>query len=108
MEWKPWFSGRKQKEIETLPAQIVFPFDQTDVQSLDTTAGRLGRLLLEYFRMMALFTRLYYENRVIAAQNFVLSCKLQVWALVFVSFKIQIFLTRLACGFPVGECWPRR
>jgi hypothetical protein len=107
MEWKPWFSGSKQVKIETLPAQIDFSF-HSDVQSLDTTAVSLGRHLFEYIRMMALFTRLYYENRVIAAQNFVLSCKLQVWALVFVSFKIQIFLTRLACGFPVSECWPRR
>ena len=107
MEWKPWFSGRKQTEIETLPAQIDFSFD-SDVQSLDTTAGSLSRYLLEYIRMVALFTKLYYENRVIAAQNFILSCKLQVWALVFVSFKIEIFLTRLACGFPVSECWPRR
>lgn len=62
---------------------------------------------LEYFRLLALFVRLYYGNRKIAAQNAALNCKLQIWALVFFSCKVQIFLTRLACGFPVHQCWPR-
>lgn len=68
----------------------------------------LRRHLSEYVRLLVLFVRLYCENRKIAAQNVVLNCKLQIWALVFFTFKIQIFLTRLVCGFPVHQCWPRR
>jgi hypothetical protein len=107
MEWKRWFSGSRQSEIEIWPTQIVFPFDNADVQSLDTSIGRLGQHFLEYAQLASLFTRLYYQNRLIAAQNFLLSCKLQAWALVFFTFKVQIFFTRLACGFPVHQCWPR-
>ena len=107
MEWKRWFSGSRQSEIEICPTQIVFPFDNANVQSLDTSIGRLGQQLLEYAQLATLFTKLYYQNRLIAAQNFILSCKLQVWALVFFTFKVQIFLTRLAGGCPVSECWPK-
>jgi hypothetical protein len=63
--------------------------------------------LLEYASMATLFVKLYYQNRLIAAQNFILSCKLQAWAVVFFTFKVQIFFTRLAYGFPVNRCWPR-
>ena len=61
----------------------------------------------EYFRLLALFIRLYYQNRIIAAQNFLLDFRLQLWEVVFVYFKIQIFLVRLSRGLPVNECWPR-
>jgi len=64
--------------------------------------------LLEYVRLVTLFARLYCENRRIAAQNFLLSCQLQLWEVVFVYFRIQIFFTRLAHGFPVSQCWPRK
>ena len=107
MEWKRSFSGSPQPEIEICPTQIAFPFYTPDVQSLDTSAGRLGRNLAEYASLVALFTKLYCQNRVIATQNFVLSCKLQVWALVFFTFKVQIFFSRLAGGCPVNECWPK-
>jgi hypothetical protein len=82
-------------------------FEETDTDSGLSPSPALRSHLLEYVRMVALFARLYYGNRVIAAQNFVLSCKLQIWALVFFSFKVQIFFTRLAYGFPVNQCWPR-
>jgi len=86
-------------------------FEQTDfypeLNLSSTPSTSLWSHLLEYVRMVALFTRLYYENRLIAAQNFLLSCKLQGWALVFFSLKVQIFFTRLAYGRPVSECWPK-
>lgn len=86
-------------------------FGQTNTYpelSLSSTPNaNLRSHFLEYVRMVALFTRLYYENRLIAIQNFILSCKLQGWALVFLSYKVQIFFTRLAYGRPVSECWPK-
>jgi hypothetical protein len=63
---------------------------------------------LEYVRLAILFARLHCENRRIAAQNFLLSCKLQVWQVVFLYFRIQIFFIRLAHGLPVSQCWPRK
>ncbi len=107
MAWKSSFSGIGQSEIDVCPTQIVFPFDNANVQSLDTSAGRLGQQLREYTQLAAMFTKLYYQNRLIAAQNFLLSCKLQAWALAFLSLKVQIFFSRLAGGCPVSECWPK-
>jgi hypothetical protein len=63
---------------------------------------------LEYVRLVILFARLHCENRRIAAQNFLLSCRLQLWQVAFVYFRIQIFCIRLAHGFPVSQCWPRK
>jgi hypothetical protein len=116
MEWKRWFRGDRQPKYEICLTQIVFPFYTSDVQSLDTAAQslsvlgglkRLGWHLIEYAFLLALFLKLHYQNRKIAAQNLFLNCKLQLWALAFFTFKVQIFLTRLAWGFPVSECWPR-
>jgi len=71
-------------------------------------SGGLHRHVREYGRLMLLFMKLYYENRVIAAQNFILDFRLQAWEVVLVYFRIQIFLMRFSRGFPVSECWPRR
>src|SRR5215469_14322923 len=87
-------------------------FEETDANPALSFSPNLNPSLrshlLEYVRLLALFARLYCANRMIAAQNFVLSCKLQLWEMVFFSYKIQIFFTRLAYGCPVNQCWPRR
>lgn len=66
----------------------------------------LSANLLEYGRLGAILTKLYFQSRVLMAQNFILSCQLRMWDAVFVYFKIQIFLIRLSYGFPLHECWP--
>ncbi|HTV40408.1 MAG TPA: hypothetical protein VMF08_07530 [Candidatus Sulfotelmatobacter sp.] len=68
--------------------------------------GRLGSELAEYARLGATLAKLYFQSRVLIAQNYILSCKLRMWDAVFVYFKIQIFLIRLSYGFPIGQCWP--
>ena len=64
--------------------------------------------LKEFSGSMPLFLKLYCENRVIAAQNFILACQLQMLAVTFLYFKTQIFIKRLAYGFPFSQCWPRK
>jgi hypothetical protein len=64
--------------------------------------------LKEFSGSVPFFFRLYCENRLIGAQNFVLGCQLQMLALTFLYFKAQIFVKRLAYGFPFSECWPRK
>lgn len=67
-----------------------------------------GRHLPEYAGLLAAFLKLYWQGRALMARNYVLSCQLGLWEVVFLSLRIQIFLTRLAQGFPVGQCWPRK
>ena len=59
-------------------------------------------------RLLSTLFTLYSENQVLAAQNFIVSCRLKFWTAAFLYFKVQIFLTRLAYGFPVNQCWPRK
>lgn len=68
--------------------------------------GRLRTHLAEYAALGFTLAKLYFQSRVLIAQNFILSCKLRMWDAVFVYFKIQIFLIRLSCGYPLAECWP--
>jgi hypothetical protein len=62
----------------------------------------------EYCSLLPMYFKLYYGNRILAAQNFILSCKLQMWTFTFLCMKVRIFFMRLAHGFPVDECWPRK
>lgn len=62
--------------------------------------------LWDYARLMAVFFMLYFQARILMAQNFILSCRLSLLELPLVYLKVQVFLTRLAQGFPVGQCWP--
>lgn len=67
-------------------------------------AGHLG----EYARLYATFIKLYLQGRMLIAQNLVLSCRLQMWEVTFLCLRTRIFFTRLAHGFPLAECWPRK
>ena len=62
--------------------------------------------LAEYAGLVATLAKLYFQSRVLMAQNYILSCRLRMWDAVFVYFKIQIFLVRLSYGYPLGQCWP--
>jgi len=64
--------------------------------------------LKDFSSSMPLFFKLYYENRMIAAQNLILACQLQMLVVTFLYFKAQIFVKRLAYGFPFSECWPKK
>jgi hypothetical protein len=68
--------------------------------------GRLRTHLVEYAGLGATLAKLYFQSRVLMAQNFILSCRLRMWDAVFVYFKIQIFLIRLSYGCPLADCWP--
>ncbi len=86
----------------------------SSVQPLDSDAsfvaatGRLGKHFVEYGSLFLTFLSLYFQGRILMVQNFILSCKLQMWEVAFVYFKLQIFFVRLANGFPFDECWPRK
>jgi hypothetical protein len=67
---------------------------------------RLRTQFLEYGRLCLILAKLYFQSRVLIMQNLILTCRLRMWDAVFVYFKIQIFLIRLAHGFPLTECWP--
>jgi hypothetical protein len=67
---------------------------------------RLRLNFLEYGRLGLTLIKLYVQSRVLVAQNFILSCRLRIWDIVFLYFKIQIFLIRLSHGFPISVCWP--
>jgi hypothetical protein len=67
---------------------------------------RLWTHFLDYGRLGLTLMKLYFQSRVLITQNFILSCRLRMWDAVLLYFKIQIFLIRLANGFPLGECWP--
>jgi hypothetical protein len=62
----------------------------------------------EYGRLLVELMKLYVQSRVLMAQNFILTCKLQMWELTFLYARSQIFLVRLAHGFPLSQCWPER
>lgn len=68
--------------------------------------GRLKTHLVEYAGLGLTLAKLYFQARILIAQNFILNCKLRMWDAVFVFFKIQIFFIRLSCGFPLADCWP--
>lgn len=61
---------------------------------------------IEYGRLGLTLMKLYFQSRILMAQNFILSCRLRMWDAIFVYCKIQIFFIRLYYGFPIGECWP--
>lgn len=67
---------------------------------------RLWRNLPDYGRLVFILTKLYFQSRLLMIQNSILSCRLRMWDVVFVYFKIQIFLIRLSYGFPLDKCWP--
>jgi hypothetical protein len=67
---------------------------------------RLRTLFQEYGRMGFTLAKLYCHSRLLMMQNYILSCRLRLWDVVFVCFKIQIFLIRFSYGFPLDQCWP--
>ena len=91
---------------ETSPSASVQSLD-TDVHSHNVLTP-LGKHFVEYGRLFLTFLSLYFQGRILMVQNFILSCKLQMWELAFIYFKLQIFFVRLANGFPFDECWPRK
>jgi hypothetical protein len=60
----------------------------------------------EYGRLALILAKLYFQGRMLIMQNFILSCRLRMWDVVFIYFKVQIFFVRLSYGFPIDECWP--
>jgi hypothetical protein len=62
--------------------------------------------LLECGRLAITLIKLYSQSRALMMQNFVLNCRLRMWDVVFIYFKIQIFFIRLSYGFSLDECWP--
>ena len=97
-----------------LQQELTISSTSSTVQSLDSDAsfvnalGRLGKHFVEYGSLFLTFLSLYFQGRILMVQNFILSCKLQMWELAFVYLKFQIFFVRLANGFPFDECWPRK
>jgi hypothetical protein len=82
--------------------------EQRETQPAEQRAlpRQLRTHFLEYGRLGLLLAKLYFEGRMLMAQNFILSCRLRMWDAVFIYFKIQIFFVRLSYGFPINECWP--
>lgn len=72
----------------------------------DCAASQQPGRLREYVRLCLAFFKVYFEGRILVAQNLILTCRLQLWEITFLYLRIQIFLVRLARGFPVAECWP--
>jgi hypothetical protein len=94
------------EEAEIYPAQAFF--DSPDMAAESSPFTQLRAHVFEYGRLLVTFLNLYVQGRILMARNYVLSCKLRMWDAVFLYFKVQIFLTRLFHGMPVGECWPRK
>jgi len=80
--------------------QQYFHFPECPVPS------QLRCRLWEYGILFALFLKLYFQARLLMAQNFLLSCRLQFCELPLIYLKIEIFIVRLSLGVPLGQCWP--
>lgn len=104
MECQTRFIGRDLPTAATLPSEPSSPLSN-DVEFSAPT--RLGLHFLEYARLLVIFLKLYCQGRILVARNYILSRKLQLWEVVFLYYRVRIFFTRLANGFPVGQCWPR-
>ncbi len=111
MECNSGFNAVLQQEMgfssQPVTASSSVPSLDTHV-SRDTAMSRLGKHFMEYGSLFLTFMHLYFQGRILKVQNFILSCKLQMWELAFVYIKLQIFFVRLANGFPFEECWPRK
>jgi hypothetical protein len=95
-----------EQYAETYPAQVFLDSQSAEVETSNLT--RLQSLFWEYSSLLVTFVKLYFQGRILMAQNYVLACKLRMWDAVFLYMRVQIFLIRFSNGFPVGECWPRR
>lgn len=73
-----------------------------------SVAVAFGQQLREFGCLFITFLKLYFQGRMLIMQNHILSFKLRMWEVVFLYLRVQIFLTRLAHGCPVGQCWPRK
>lgn len=84
-------------------------FEQQQFEFMEAPPGLKGlqSQLLEYAGLYLEFFRLYLHSRLLIAQNLFLSFKLQLWEIAFLGVRFQIFLIRLAHGFPLTDCWPR-
>jgi hypothetical protein len=60
----------------------------------------------EYLRLLGIFSKLYFQARLLIIQNFMLSCRLQLCELPLTYLKVEIFIVRLSLGIPIGQCWP--
>jgi hypothetical protein len=103
MQLNSRFSGQ---EAETYPAQVFLGSQNTTVEP--SLLAQLRAHAFEYGSLILTFLKLYLQGRILMARNYLLSCKLRMWDAAFLYFKIQIFFMRLAHGFPVGKCWPRK
>lgn len=103
MQFKSQLAG---PETDTYSSEVFF-----DSQSTETAPSPLSQLraqFLDYGSLLVTFLKLYVQGRILMSQNYVLSCKLRMWDAVFLYMKVQIFFSRLAHGFPPGQCWPRK
>jgi hypothetical protein len=64
------------------------------------------RNLADYVRLSITLAKLYFQARMLMVQNYLLNCRLRMWDVVFVYFKIQIFFIRFSYGYPLHDCWP--
>lgn len=103
MESKSQFSNQALFEISDDPSDSVF---SPTVEASVVTA--FVRQVREFGNLFITFLKLYFQGRILILQNHILSFKLQMWEVVFLYLRVQIFLTRLAHGCPVGQCWPRK
>lgn len=106
MECKSRFSGQYVQDAEVYPAQILF---SSSNRSVDPSAlSQLQRHFLEYGWLLLTFLKLYVQGRILIAQNHILSFKLRMWDVTFFYYRVEIFVMRLAHGFPLDQCWPRK
>jgi hypothetical protein len=94
------------QEAEANPSQVLY--DSQNIQTESSPLPQLRAQFFEYGQLLMTFLKLYLQSRILMTQNYVLTCKLRMWDAVFFYMRVQIFLMRLAHGFPPGECWPRK
>lgn len=72
----------------------------------DMESKSLRKRLWEYARLFAMLFKFYFQARLLMAQNYIMSCRLQLCELPLIYLKMQIFLFRLSLGLPLAQCWP--
>jgi hypothetical protein len=106
MECKSQLSEPDIFETESNPLSFGSLPETNPIDSSVFRAFR--RQLMEFGFLFVAFVKLYFQARFLMVQNYILNCKLRMWEAVFLYLRVQIFLTRLAQGIPVGQCWPRK
>ena len=93
-------------ETGTYPLEALF--DSQNAEAAPSPLLQLRAQISEYGSLLVTFLKLYVQGRILMSQNYLLTCKLRMWDVVFLYLKVQIFFSRLAHGFPPGQCWPRK